>query len=56
VTVPDFTGKTVRAASVASARLGLELALQGSGVARSQAPAAGTHVAAGSTVTVQFTP
>jgi cell division protein FtsI (penicillin-binding protein 3) len=33
---------------------GLELVPVGSGVARQQAPAAGTHVPTGSRVTVQF--
>jgi hypothetical protein len=34
--------------------VGLELEAVGSGVARQQSPAAGTHVAAGAHVTVQF--
>jgi hypothetical protein len=33
---------------------GLELEAVGSGVARQQSPAAGTHVTAGAHVTVQF--
>ncbi len=54
VVVPDFSGESVRAVSAACARLGLDLALQGSGVARAQAPAAGTRLAAGGRVMVRF--
>ena len=52
--VPSFVGKTVRAAVEAAQDAGLELEPVGSGVARQQTPAAGTHVAAGARVTVQF--
>jgi cell division protein FtsI (penicillin-binding protein 3) len=54
IEVPSFVGKTVRGAVEAAQEAGLELEALGSGVARQQAPAAGTHVAAGSHVTVQF--
>ena len=52
--VPSFVGKTFRGAVEAAQDAGLELEAVGSGVARQQSPAAGTHVAAGSRVTVQF--
>jgi len=54
IEVPSFVGKTVRGAVEAAQDLGLELDAVGSGVARQQSPAAGTHVAAGARVTVQF--
>ncbi len=54
IEVPSFVGKTVRAAVEAAQDAGLELEAVGSGVARQQSPAAGTHVPAGSRITVQF--
>jgi cell division protein FtsI (penicillin-binding protein 3) len=54
IEVPSFVGKTVRGAVEAAQDAGLELDAVGSGVARQQSPAAGTHVAAGARVTVQF--
>jgi cell division protein FtsI (penicillin-binding protein 3) len=54
IEVPSFVGKTVRGAVEAAQDVGLELEAVGSGVARQQAPPAGTHVAAGAHVTVQF--
>lgn len=54
IEVPSFVGKTVRGAVEAAQDAGLQLEAVGSGVARQQSPAAGTHVAAGSRVTVQF--
>src|SRR5450755_4640197 len=54
IEVPSFVGKTVRGAVEAAQDLGLELEAAGSGVARQQTPVAGTHVAAGARVTVQF--
>ena len=54
IEVPDFTGKTVRGAVESAQDIGLELDAVGSGVARQQTPTAGTHVPAGSRVTVQF--
>jgi len=54
IEVPSFVGKTVRGAVEAAQDAGLELEAVGSGVARSQSPPAGTHVAAGAHVTVQF--
>jgi cell division protein FtsI (penicillin-binding protein 3) len=54
IEVPSFVGKTVRSALEAAQDAGLELEPVGSGVARQQSPAPGTHVHAGSRVTVQF--
>jgi cell division protein FtsI (penicillin-binding protein 3) len=56
IEVPSFEGKTVRKAVEASQDAGLDLEVVGSGVARQQTPASGTHVPAGSRVTVQFGP
>jgi cell division protein FtsI (penicillin-binding protein 3) len=56
IEVPSFEGKTVRKAVEASQDAGLDLDVVGSGVARQQTPAPGTHVPAGSRVTVQFGP
>jgi len=54
IVVPSFVGKTVRSALDAAQDAGLELEPVGSGVGRQQTPTAGTHVPAGSRVTVQF--
>jgi cell division protein FtsI (penicillin-binding protein 3) len=54
IEVPSFVGKTVRSAVEAAQDSGLELDAVGSGIARQQTPAAGTHVVAGARVTVQF--
>ena len=54
IEVPSFVGRTVRGAVEAAQDIGLELDAVGSGVARQQSPAAGTHVPSGSRVTVQF--
>jgi len=54
IEVPSFVGKTFRGAVEAAQDSGLELDAVGSGIARQQAPIAGTHVPAGSRVTVQF--
>jgi cell division protein FtsI (penicillin-binding protein 3) len=54
IEVPSFVGKTVRGAVEAAQDAVLELEAVGSGVARQQSPPAGTHVAAGAHVTVQF--
>jgi cell division protein FtsI (penicillin-binding protein 3) len=54
IEVPSFVGKTVRNAVEIAQDAGLELEPVGSGVARQQTPTAGTHVAAGARVTVQF--
>ena len=54
IEVPSFVGKTVRKAVETAQDAGLELEAVGSGVARQQIPAPGTHVASGAHVTVQF--
>src|SRR5579872_1042909 len=54
IEVPSFVGKTFRGAVEAAQDAGLELEVVGSGVARQQSPVPGTHVPAGSRVTVQF--
>jgi cell division protein FtsI (penicillin-binding protein 3) len=54
IEVPSFVGKTVRGAVEIAQDAGLELEAVGSGVARQQSPPAGTHVASGAHVTVQF--
>jgi cell division protein FtsI (penicillin-binding protein 3) len=54
IEVPSFIGKTVRSAIEAAQDAGLELEAVGSGVARQQVPVAGTHVASGARVKVQF--
>ncbi|MBM3724691.1 MAG: PASTA domain-containing protein [Acidobacteria bacterium] len=52
--VPDFSGKTMRAVLEESVALGLKVRFSGKGVARAQDPAAGTVIAAGEPVRVQF--
>jgi cell division protein FtsI (penicillin-binding protein 3) len=54
IVVPSFAGKSVRSAIEMAEDSGLDLAAVGSGLARDQTPAAGSHVAAGSQVTVKF--
>jgi cell division protein FtsI (penicillin-binding protein 3) len=54
IEVPSFIGKSVRGAIEIAQDSGLELNPVGSGIAREQTPAAGTHVTAGSRVLVKF--
>ena len=54
IVVPSFAGKSVRGAIELAEDSGLDLDAVGSGLAREQAPAAGSHVATGSRVTVKF--
>jgi cell division protein FtsI (penicillin-binding protein 3) len=54
IEVPSFLGKSVRGAIEVAQESGLELNPVGSGIAREQSPAAGTHVTAGSRVMVKF--
>jgi cell division protein FtsI (penicillin-binding protein 3) len=54
VPVPDFAGITVRAATEKAGAAGLGVQVIGSGLARAQAPAAGTHVPAGTEIVVRF--
>jgi len=54
IEVPSFIGKSVRSALETAQDSGLELNPLGSGIAREQSPAAGSHVSAGSRVVVKF--
>ncbi len=54
IVVPSFAGKTVRGAIELAEDSSLDLDAVGSGLAREQSPAAGSHVATGSRVTVKF--
>jgi cell division protein FtsI (penicillin-binding protein 3) len=54
IVVPSFVGKSVRGAIELAEDNGLNLDAVGSGLAREQSPAAGSHVATGSRVTVKF--
>ncbi len=54
IVVPSFLGKSVRAAIEIAQESGLDLDAIGSGLAREQSPAPGSHVASGSQVTVKF--
>jgi cell division protein FtsI (penicillin-binding protein 3) len=54
ILVPSFAGKSVRAAIELAESAGLDLEIVGSGLAEEQSPAAGTHVAAGTKITVKF--
>lgn len=54
IVVPSFIGKSVRSAVEAAQDTGLDLEPLGSGLARAQNPPAGSHVPAGSRITVTF--
>jgi cell division protein FtsI (penicillin-binding protein 3) len=54
IEVPSFLGKNLRIAIEAAQEAGLDLDAIGSGVGREQSPSAGSHVAAGSRITVKF--
>jgi cell division protein FtsI (penicillin-binding protein 3) len=54
IVVPSFSGKSVRAAVELAESSGLDLDIVGSGLGVDQSPAAGSHVAAGSRITVRF--
>jgi len=54
IEVPSFIGKSVRGAIETAQDSGLELNPVGSGIAREQSPAPGSHVIAGSKVVVKF--
>jgi cell division protein FtsI (penicillin-binding protein 3) len=54
ILVPSFVGKTVRSAIELAQENGLDLEAVGSGLAREQSPLAGSHIPAGSRVTVRF--
>jgi hypothetical protein len=51
---PDFRGMTLRGVLEAAAARGLEVEVQGSGLARTQEPPAGTALPPGVRVRVQF--
>jgi cell division protein FtsI (penicillin-binding protein 3) len=54
IVVPSFAGKSVRGAIELAEDSSLDLDAVGSGLAQDQIPAAGSHVATGSRVTVKF--
>ena len=54
ISVPDFSGKTMRDVTESCLKLGLDPFLVGSGLALSQAPPAGMKARRGAKVTVQF--
>jgi cell division protein FtsI (penicillin-binding protein 3) len=54
ISVPDFSGKTMRDVTEICLRLGLEPVLIGSSLAMNQMPAAGAKARRGAKVTVQF--
>ena len=54
ISVPDFSGKTMREVTEMCLRLGLEPLLVGSNLATQQIPEAGANVRRGAKVTVQF--
>ncbi len=55
VAVPSFTGDSVREAVERAGTAGLSVQLLGTGMAREQAPAAGTLVPLGTEIVVRFT-
>jgi cell division protein FtsI (penicillin-binding protein 3) len=54
VTIPSFSGMGLREVAEQCQRLGLELSVQGSGLAVEQVPSARTRVAPGSSIWVRF--
>ena len=54
IPVPSFVGKHLRAAVELAEQSNLDIEAVGSGVAKVQSPAAGSHVAAGTRITVRF--
>lgn len=56
VTVPSFTGESVREVVEKAEAAGLGIQVLGSGLARQQVPAAGTKVPQGTQIVVQFHP
>jgi cell division protein FtsI (penicillin-binding protein 3) len=54
ISVPDFSGKTMREVTGMCLRLGLEPVLVGSNLATQQTPSAGARVRRGAKITVQF--
>ena len=54
IAVPAFAGKSVREVVEQANNAGLGVQIVGSGIARDQAPAAGTLVPAGTEIVVRF--
>ncbi len=54
VVVPSFVGKPLRSAVETAQQSGVEISVIGSGIAREQWPAAGSHLLAGQRITVRF--
>ena len=54
ISVPDFSGKTMREVTEMCLHLGLEPVLVGSNLATQQTPESGARVRRGAKVTVQF--
>jgi hypothetical protein len=54
ITVPSFSGKSVRSAIELAESSGLDLDVVGSGVGQEQNPPAGAHVLSGARITVKF--
>jgi cell division protein FtsI (penicillin-binding protein 3) len=54
IAVPSFAGKSVREVVIEASGMGLAVQIVGSGVAREQAPAAGTLVPSGTDIVVRF--
>jgi cell division protein FtsI (penicillin-binding protein 3) len=54
ITVPDFSGKTMREVTAMCLKLGLDPVLVGSNLATNQTPAEGSKVKRGARITVQF--
>ncbi len=55
VAVPSFAGESLRQVVESANAAGLRVQTVGSGLAREQAPAAGTMVPAGTQIVVRFT-
>ncbi len=54
ISVPDFTGKTMREVTESCLRLGLDPVLVGSSLASQQTPEPGSKVRRGSKIIVEF--
>ena len=54
VLVPEFAGKSLRAALEEAESAGIELDISGSGIAQAQSPPAGSHIPHGGHVSVRF--
>jgi cell division protein FtsI (penicillin-binding protein 3) len=54
ISIPDFSGKTMRDVTEMCLRLGLDPVLVGTSLATEQTPAAGSQVGRGARITVQF--